>query len=66
MKQRSEPGVELECKVIEVRDVDVSLLVTVALSAFRATSTKLIHRSLKCWPFPIFKKTNCDTVIISC
>ena len=24
MKQLSEPGVELECKVIEVRDVDVS------------------------------------------
>ena len=48
MKQRSEPGVELECKVIEVRDVDVSLLVTIALLAFRATFTKLIHRPLKC------------------
>jgi len=26
MKQRHEPGVKLECKVLEVRDVDVSIL----------------------------------------
>ncbi len=26
MKQRSEPGVKLDCKVLEVRDIDVRIL----------------------------------------